>query len=368
MKKIGILTFSRSFNYGAILQMFALYTYLTNKDLQVDIINNYQRKDQSNRTFFQRIRSNIWQYTVRSIFKDYKRINKTQKFKKAMLNYTEFIPNRNVLVKKAEGYDLVIVGSDQVWNPIFAGIDDNWFLFFAKCKKISYAASFGLSKIPEKFIEIYKKGLKNLDKISVREETGKKIIKDIINKDVDVVMDPVFLLNKKEWSDIAIEPRYEKYILCYYMPGFPKVEKKIEELAKYYSKKFNLKIINVGKKEYARLSFFEKNLFGIGLQEFLGLIKNANMIITNSFHGTAFSILFEKQFISVIESNAKNLNLSSRITDLLNRLKMTDFIYDVSIIKDINLYKLASISDLSRKILEQEKQKSVLFLSKSIDE
>jgi len=358
MKKVVSLTINSPLNYGAILQMFALNYYLCLQGYDAKVLKYTYFKGYDSRANWQKLRSKIWRKWVRPFIQDTERIKKTKLFKDKII-FTDPLTTPQDLIEIASDYDAYIVGSDQVWNPRLAGDDINWFLSFTDKKKIAYAASFGLSVLPKQYLAKYKEQIKHLDSISVREESAAKLIQDMGISKPQVVLDPVFLLTKEQWLKLAVQPKQQKYILCYYMPGFAPVEKKIKTLAKFYAQKYNYSILNVGKKEYSRFFFWEDNLRAIGPAEFLGLIANAEMVITNSFHGTAFSVLFDKKFISVINTALGKKDLSSRIVDLLGSIKHTSSLLDIS--KE-NSSQMVNLSKDSKEILEHNISKSKQFL------
>lgn len=357
---IGLLTYSRSINYGACLQTYALQTYLKEYGFSTEEID-YRAQGHSNHLgLYQSIRSFVWQKTLRVLLKDRKREKKTELFQTKNTQYSEQVFHSFEDLKKCYPYDYVIVGSDQVWNPKMIGKDPSWFLDFVdKGKKIAYGGSFGISKLPNEFKQFYEMNLRNIDMISVREESGAKIVEDLTKKKPLVVVDPVFLLERLKWEKVLVCPTQEKYVLCYYMPGFPEAEAQIGRLARAYASKLGLKVLNIGKRETAKLQFRSGNLFGIGPAEFVGLVRNAEAIITNSFHGTAFSLIFEKKFLSVAGHKNGGIDLSSRITDFLSRLDMQEWV--VSPLQQ-KIVDPRCIPENCRKILQQEIKKSKQFL------
>lgn len=332
--KIMILSLTHTPNYGAVLQMCALQTFFRNRGIAVQSIDYQNAHYVDNRNSFYRLRSAIWQNGVRRLFEDKARSKKTQDFISKNINMTEVkYTSYEQLCENPPEADIYLVGSDQVWNPNIIGKDPTWFLGFApevKKKKVAYAASFGLPQLSDDYGEFYKPLLKNLDAISVREETGARIVDKLAAIQTPVVMDPVFLLKKSEWEQFAAQPKDKGYVLCYYMPGFSQVERVIQKLSRQIATQRGLKIINIGKKEYSKLKFWKNNRFGSGPAEFIGLFQNADFIVTNSFHGTAFSVIFEKNFLSVIDKETSKSKLSSRIEDMLQRLNLQDQIVDIS--------------------------------------
>ncbi|MDK2813906.1 MAG: hypothetical protein PWQ08_1161 [Clostridiales bacterium] len=333
MKRIAILSLGRTENYGAILQTYALQTYLKSQNFEVASIDYCNEANTDTRRLYFRIRSAVWGKLVKPLFADRVRIKRTNTFKNSYITYMFQTYNTQAqLSQKPPVCDYIIVGSDQVWNPNIVGFDSSWFLDFEKesVKKIAYAASFGLSELSDEYKAFCAPFIKSIKKISTREETGANIIQKLGISKPQVVVDPVFLLTKEEWSKIALTSFREKYVLCYYMPGFPEVERTIQRISKKYAQEHQLSIVNIGKKEYEKIYFWENNLYGTGPAEFVGLFQNADFVVTNSFHGTAFSVIFEKNFVSVVDENAKRGALSSRITDMLARFRMNSCVCNIS--------------------------------------
>lgn len=363
---IGILTYSRSINYGACLQTYALQAYLSQKGFEVEEIDYCAQSQYNQRNLYQRIRSFIWNKTLRVILKDREREKRTELFRKKNIQYTNRTYHSFEELSACNNYSYVIVGSDQVWNPQMIGMDSSWFLGFAgAAKRIAYGASFGVSELPEEYRQFYASNLRNMDAISVREESGAKIIEDILNTKPAVVVDPVFLIERRQWEKVLVCPTQDKYVLCYYMPGFPEAEAQIDRLARAYASKFGLKVLNIGKRETAKLRFRNENLFGIGPAEFVGWIQNAEAIVTNSFHGTAFSLIFEKKFLSIAGRHNGSMDLSSRITDLLSRLNMQDWIVSPS---KRQIVEPRTMPENSKAILRREIRRSKRFLLNALED
>ena len=230
IKKIGILTFQDSINYGAILQAYALQTYLSDlsKENHVSIINyvNPKRK-YSQIKGIRKVVSLIWNNSFGLLFRDAKRLKRTKAFKRKFFRLTQNFKSRSQLLNASSVFDYYIVGSDQVWNPRNTNSDLSYFFDFVEDDKtkISYAPSFGGTSVNDAFISGTKILLERFKKISIRENAGLTILRDKYSLDAKVVCDPVFLLKREKWIDIIDERLIkEKYILCYYMPGDKKGE------------------------------------------------------------------------------------------------------------------------------------------------
>lgn len=325
--KIGIISFQYVDNYGAILQTYALRTFLNNLGHDATIINyNNIKLRQKKLSILLKARNSIWRI-VRSVLVGKSKHIAFEHFRKNYLNINDpVIIDRLSLIDyiNKNQFDYLITGSDQVWNPDITNNDTSYLLDMNldKTKKISYAASFGKTIVQLDWIQKVEIALQDFKAISVRESTGKKILENKSNKfNISIVSDPVFLLNIKEWKSIASETHDRNYILCYIMPGDNSVEEMIEESAKNISKITGLPIIFLGRKEYKKYDNIGSDRFNASPQEFLSYIYNSSYVLTNSFHGTAFSIIFRKQFYSFINDNLPcNKQLNSRIIDLLNEL------------------------------------------------
>lgn len=328
--KIGILTYQYAMNYGAVLQAYALKTYLETLNHEVEILNydsSYLYANQ--RSIKAKIISHVW-----NIFKNVLGAKKKRKlFDTFRNNYLKLkfpsLTTKNQLLMYLinQNFDAFIVGSDQVWNPEINGHDDTYYLNFQnKALKISYAASFGVGTIKENDLTQILDSLKSFSAVSVREKTGLEILK-LFNKKVEVVLDPVFLPNIEIWNRLAEKNPVitGKYMLCYVMPGDREIETRIEVLSQQYKEKTGNQVIFLGRKEYKKFKNDGKDLVVASPGSFVNLFKNADFIVTNSFHGTAFSLIYNKNFYSLVNRHLKGeKQLCSRVIDLLTELGIED--------------------------------------------
>ncbi len=332
--KAGIITFQRAINYGAALQAYALKTtletivdcevvdYVSNMDIFGSRINKNSPKEFVN--------SSIRYLFNRIVYR--KRIDNFKKFAESM-NYIgkkQFKINSNEELMEKE-YDFFITGSDQVFFPGIIRGDFNYLLGFTdqKCKKYSYAASFGSLK-PEMINDAWKKHLLSFNSLSIREDNDANTLSQILEKQVDSHIDPVFLLSKNEWEKIATPPKHENYILIYTM----RKSETLIEYAENLSKKTGAKIVYVptGLKRQANFCYE----VDAGPSEFLGLFLNARYVITNSFHGTAFSTILHKQMI--VEFHTERNNTNHRFQKLINLFSLQDRILSKDKTPDIDKY------------------------------
>ena len=249
------------------------------------------------------------------------RNKKYKEFINKTLNLTPKMKENKIKKLKFDNR-ILITGSDQVWNTnLTGGFDNIYFLNFgSNVKKISYAASIGTMDVNTSYKKEIKDALNSFDYISVREETGKKALQEIIRKNIDVVLDPTLLLSENDWKKYIpnIDSKNNEYILVY------TANDTVVRIANYLAKKENLKIVNLDRvNKYGKL---EVNKYGSTPFEFLELVKNAKYVITISFHATVFSIIFNKNFWV-----NPDLKVSSRIVDLLKKIKLED-----RIVKDYN--------------------------------
>lgn len=365
-KKIGIITFHNAHNYGAMLQVFALQKVIMEKyDTKIidyrneGIEKKYKITRINKKNIFTRIKSII--ATIVFYRKNKKRYQKFDRFLKENLNLTQRYNSEEELKRNPPKLDVYITGSDQVWNyEISAKKIDAYTLNFGKeeIKKISYAASIGKNTFDEEYKKYYKNNIEKLDAISVREEEAKKYLASMIKKDIQIVLDPTFLIEKDKWEELfdLENKEKEKYIFAYILTEDPEYYKTIN----YLSKKTGLKVIHVSKKNRGIKNIL-RNAYSDGPIEFLRLIKNAEYIVATSFHATVFSIIFNKK-IWVIPPK----DTSSRITDLLDKLnisgrafnKFEEFIY-----KDYD--EEIDYKEVNKK-LKEERKKSLNWLENAI--
>lgn len=310
--KIRVVTFFKGSNSGAVLQAFALSHYLTSLGNDVEMLNY-------DPFWSGRIRnSNRVQDKVKSVLlRPYHKIvsKKYELFREKFLSMTPIVKSVDN-VENLSDCDLYIAGSDQIWNPyLLGGMDDIFFLnFMTKAKKMSYAASYGRDDFSEKYLKKVAQLTCNYCSISVRENNFKTALNPFVEQEVESVPDPVFLLNAEEYRRIKKQQKFSRYLLIY----TKSYTDDIWEYARYIAKKKNLKIIDTSKILRKKgVDFVKPN---IGPEEFLGLIDGADFVLTNSFHGTAFSIILEKNFYTLsagvanarIESLLDNLGLKER--------------------------------------------------------
>ena len=321
--KIGIITFQRAYSYGAKLQAYALSQYLCSIGYDAEVID-YSDIGWSNvpGINFKSIKNFITSSIsfLNSFRREKVRRSKFDSF------FLQKIPHSSTRYPDADSlngienrYDMFIAGSDQVWCPKYNQGDMNFLLAFVKDnrKKFSYAASFGVSKIEDKYRESYKKNLTSFNRIMVRETEGAEIVKSLTGRSSDVVLDPTFLLPLDEWNKIACYPfKIEfNYILCFKILSVSSMYQKLIA----HLKKVTGYAIVVLDSAYRYKPIKGRLYAKAGPEEFLGLIKAAKIVVTNSFHATAFSIIYKKDFYTVMNDN----DLNSMMIDLTAKLNLS---------------------------------------------
>lgn len=334
--RIALLTWTYV-NYGTQLQAYSMCTYLKNKGQDVDFINYLTRKEDVIRYG----KKNLL-YQIKRVIKKSKQISLNRRMAKigddnieALKNrqykFDTFMKNSLPLTKKytasdlldiSDCYDLYIVGSDQVWSPKY--LDGRFFLDFVKNKNklVAYAPSFGVNSLDPEITERVSKWIQRFEYLSVREIAGKKIILELTGKEVPVVLDPTFLFNKDEWciNFEASDKQDEKYILCYFLSENSYYWKIVSKIAD----KLGFKVIIVPNTPDDFDCPYEKYI-DVTPIDFARMIYNAEYVITDSFHGTAFAINFGIDFLTLARFSEKSKESeNSRVKSILELLNFED--------------------------------------------
>ena len=350
-KKAALLTLNGNSNYGNKLQHYGLQYYLKNIGVEAETIKVTKNG---------KLKANIKIMIKKVIDKTFRdRYNNFIKFDNK-IKYSRYKTNNDIFDKR-NCYEYYIIGSDQVWNVNFKAFSKCYLLDgISNINKISYASSFGISKLPEEYSKLFKDNLNDFKSISVREDKGKEIIEKLTNReDIEVLIDPTMLLEAHEWEKVEKRPKQlnninnNKYILNYFLGNFSKKRKEeIERIAK----ENKCYIINI----------LDKNdpFYTCGPSEFLYLEKNAFLICTDSFHSSVFAILYNKPFIIFDREESGVESMSSRLDTLLKKFELKNRKFNGERITNENLNH-----DYSEayKILEVEREKSKKFLEKALD-
>lgn len=351
----SIITMTSTYNYGATLQAFALQTYVETLGYSCNIIDHMgwtgHRTVDIHRLSMDTLLKLPYKNALEKGYRNF------EKFYEEYMHMTRRYSSVEELYSDPPKSDLFITGSDQVWNP--RDLRKEFYLDFVPCnaRRISYAASIGVSEIMENAKTKVSELLINMDAISVREENGKAQLAQLTDKPISVNCDPVFLIDKEQWSSIGAELSEIKgdYLLCYmiYKPDW------FSEWARAMKKATGLKIVLVGLHGYRRM-YCDHYVRCAGPREFVWLIEHAKAVATSSFHGTVFSIIFGKPVITMPDPPRPD-----RIHNLLGMFGLQDRIlyenkaiditkeYSYSKVKDIIAIEQKKTRDYFQSVLDQ---------------
>ena len=330
--RIGIVTFQNAENYGAALQCKALYTYLSDNGNDVEVIDYKSVAIEEAYRLFPRFRKNLFllsQQYINTIihYRDLK--GRKNRFHAFSESYNKTLPmTSNEILKTVFDYDLVIAGSDQIWNPVIAkGLDRIYFLEFNGCfRKAGYAVSMGNIHYPQFEEPRFYEYIKAFDYLSFREPDAADFVGSKLGRKFPQVVDPTLLLTRKQWDNIIRDisfPVPSKYILVYYLLE-GQSSKDIIKITEYMAHEYNIPIINIkmGRKAANDFNVKVNNLLDLGPYEFVYLIKNASMVVTSSFHATALSCIYQKDLSVVIPEER-----GSRVRALADMFHLGDRVY-----------------------------------------
>lgn len=372
MRKAAIITLNGYFNYGNRLQNYALQEVLKSLGFEVETIITDRV---SKLPYIQRAKR-LLRYPPREIcakicHKILAQFNKDEPnpleekreeiFKQFTLNHikeTDYcISGVDIPEDLSYRYDYFVTGSDQVWNPSFlGGAGSIFFLQFAEQhKRIAYAPSFGVSTIPDEHKEQFREWIAGIHKISVREDDGARIIKELTGIEAPVLVDPTLLLTREKWISIAKEADSKpkgKYLLSFFLGEVPvNYKTQIQNIAK----KNNLEIVHLG-------DINNGETYLTGPDEFIDFIDSCSMLCTDSFHGVVFSIIMEKPFIA-FERIGPLPYMFSRINSLLNKFGLSS-----RKAKNNKVFAEAMHLDFSHvpALLEVEREKALNYLTEAL--
>lgn len=352
--KTVTVTFHRARNYGAVLQAYALQKILLSLGYDNKIL------DESEEPLFKINKENIRLFFISCLLNIYTLCNLKKMIRQKKV-FKFFVEENMQLTRKydanslKENYptaDIYITGSDQVFSyTIDPEKRDVRFLNFLKNeKKCSYAASFGEYDLSSENRKAFKENLLSFDQLSLREQKGYEYIKSFCDIKAEVNIDPIFLLTVEEWRKISVTPKLkEKYICCFLINNHPLLEDVISKL----KADTKLKVICIQTRPMKILKS-GITIINASPQEFLGYLLNAEYIITTSFHGTAFSILFNKQFYTLIKNfrPQRMENLFSLFNINSSHLIRDNFTFDNNLI---------DYAEINKKI-ENERSKAFSYL------
>lgn len=390
--KIGIVTVLGHFNYGNRLQNYALQEFLSKLDVKVETIwydknkwgspyvylpelplmknyfskiylkhmikfilnwNGYRKQNYLLRKYYGE--ECVRQYNIKKFSDKYININYKYQIENSRYDSKKINKFSDSLKKE---YDYFLVGSDLIWFPNLDFYYIKFLRFVEKDKRITYAPSLGTNKIllKDRDLELLKQGYNEFSNLSVREKIGSQILYKLTNKEFPVLVDPTLLLLKEEWKLISRRPEWytdEKYIFTYFL-GKP------SSVIKNIAKKNKWKIYNLMDRD-------NFNLYTSKVEEFLFLIKNAQLVCTDSFHGAVFSIIFNVPFLVVNRNEKGGVDLTSRIETLLNLFNYQDR-YIVNGKCDLSDEEILNMDFSNVKVIqEREIKRSTEYMKKALN-
>lgn len=343
--KIGILTFHRAINYGAFLQAFALKHYLESLGHEVEMVDYWPEGHADAYSLFphlEKYRSILGKFKelISSALR-YARAKKRRDGMQRLVSHYFGLSNIPCYVTpnslRQVSYDCIVYGSDQIWwksdMPAYQGFDPVYWGEYipASIKKIAYAPSMGVIDLDQEDKARIKRWLCNFAALSVRESGLYEAIHDLTDRDIPVVLDPVFLLSKDEWSKYCHPVNREKYILYYSL--LPSREGDI--LVKKLKHQWGYNVVEItGSVSVKKIG--TRYVQTADAFDFISLFKDAEFVVTSSFHGTAFSIIFEKQFYAIgfgkrvgrVQSLLFQLGIDNRLIRDVNCLPQEKIEYD----------------------------------------
>lgn len=371
-KKIGVITFHNSYNCGSMLQAYALQQVLNDIPGYENELINFIGEGQ--KRFYSIL---VKPHSIKEIIKNimfgifYKIIDNHYN------DYRSFIKDYMILSKKEYGstkelencelnYDVLICGSDQVWNTKCVDFEDAYFLSFSNSsKKIAYATSMAANNIigeGKDFEDNYRNYLMDFDKISVRERNAKIWLEELTGREIDITADPTLLITSNQWSDLAFEGIKGEYIFYYSMWYTKDINSEIQKI----SKRYKLPVYVMDAKEWVRRGLWN---YGFklapqgGPRMFLSLMKNAKLVFTSSFHGTVFASIFKRGFWYIRSSKA-NQN-DDRASFILEQLGIQERLIRKEKIQVINLWEKINYDEVDKKI-DNLKKYSLKYLYDSL--
>ncbi len=361
-KKVGIITFHAAHNYGSSLQSYALKTIYTSLGVKSQIINfrTPAQKDQytplTKRKGFKYILKNAF-----FLLNYKKRKEKYITFENFISTYlTEHQPeyySLEQLTATPPDYDLYICGSDQIWNTRPNDASMAYFLPFTNGKKASYAPSFGpIGNITNK--EEISQYLKSFDMLSVRELRGQELVKEMTGTEAPILVDPTVLLKSEQWDILSRERLVSgEYIFFYSLFSTRAMIREVREISRQL--KLPVVVSNISNQNDLLTGFIHKT--NAGPREFLSLVKHAKLVITSSFHGSVFSILYNKPFLVYNGLQDNRINTLLETTHLQNRS------FSAGEGRQHAMDAFNTDYTLANELLEKERQKALQYIAKTLE-
>lgn len=386
-KKIGMAINYNYPDYGGMLQAYASFRKIRDLGYEPEAINiNALSKDIRNRkikyfaknifdTSIVKEKSQIVFKRLRMIFNRelkfnlQKRYDSFELFHKKHFKVSREYKDWDDLSESCQGYSSVVVGSDQLWLPSnIAG--DYYTLSFVpdRVNKVAYATSFGVSKIDKRQEKIVKRYLNRINYLSAREESGQKIIKEHTGMEVQLVCDPALLLTANEWDEDATSERIikEKYIFCYFMGNNPWQRNFVEKIKEKKGYKI-VALLHLDQYIKSDDKYVDYAPYDVSPADFISLVKNAEYVCTDSFHGTVFSLIYGKQFFTFMRfADGETLSTNSRITTLLKKMDVESRLVNEKYDLDELLSKTVDVNAIFDR-LNSFRNESIEYLIKALE-
>ena len=365
---IGIITINDNNNYGNRLQNYAVYTVLSRFDKAINII----RPEGINKSVYPK---NPIKFCVKAAKHIYRRVCHKQTLKVDIADspfqnerarnfqaFNENIENGEILTKNfdyslLDKYDYIVTGSDQVWNPkLYPNMYINMLGFAKPLKRVALAPSIACDDLSKEQKKEFKKYLKHFSFLSCREAQGSRIISELSQKKCITLLDPTLVLSKEEWDVVAKKPLFhddsKKYMLLYFLGGMSEEYIKIVEKLKETT---GLEVVNV----------YDKNseYYSCGPAEFIYMIANSQLVLTDSFHASVFSYIYDKPF-RIFEREGTGVYMNSRLKNLMSTLKIEDSVYISNDLKFSDLFKC----QYDKKVLYNEQIRFLKYVESFLGE
>lgn len=394
--KVGIVTITDGSNYGNNLQNYALIQTLKKLGVSAETIRTNYEYD-----FFARFKNKshrmvktdnhstavtdkkeepasssetdhsvvVKQSRIKKLLRYYYREKRALRFKRFSNQYLnkskESVTEKTPVLNK--NYDCLVFGSDQIWNFTINRVKNNpdYYTgnFAPDTKKVAFSASLGTDYIPDEYCDVFAKHVGNFDAISVREESGVKPVEELIQKPVNITLDPTLLLSKKEWLACAKKPHYvkknEKILVTYFLGD---KDKALIDFINRVAEKYHLTVVNITM-EWVEID--NAAHFCTSPDEFVWLINAAELVLTDSFHASVFSIIMEKPFRFFERKQHGLKKMTSRVENLADKLKIDKWY------KGDNEEKIEHVLYCDYKnassVMRKEKEKTNAFLKESLN-
>jgi len=396
--KFGIVTYTSSFNYGCYLQRYALQAFLAKQGFESEFllynppvvpISTLKQIKKSLKTrqfksLFGKLFAKLEKKIAKSLNATFDRGRKRNvafyRFSDSFLKCSDRLSSYEVVCDQNKNYDLFIAGSDQIWNPNNRpSADDVFFRYYMlnfaeQGEKISYAASLGASQIPDAYVPAFQKYLSDFDWISVREFDGSKELERILERNVDVVLDPVALLDVQDWKKVIDSSKQTSfqtgsYILCYSL----KNKREILRKAKQIKKSVDLPLVYLCESAYDQLGIKiefpnVKTILDAGPSEFVSLLQNAAYVVTDSFHASMFAILFHKTFFTMMRDNEDaTKSMNSRMATLFSTFRLESRLFSPKDKSPLTPESFVVDYEAVDKILQERREYSINKLREAIE-